>query len=44
MVKIIKAVKSLPKENCCGKAVRKAERKKIIYKKGEESRKKENYL
>jgi len=33
MVKIIKAVKSLPKENCCGKAVRKAERKKIIYKK-----------
>ena len=33
MAKIIKAVKPIPKENCCGKRVRKAERKKINYKK-----------
>jgi len=33
MPKTIKAVKSVPKENCCGKQVKKAERKKIVYKK-----------
>ena len=33
MVKTIKAVKPVPKENCCGKRVRKSERKKINYKK-----------
>ena len=33
MAKTIKAIKSLPKENCCGKQVKKADRKKIVYKK-----------
>ena len=33
MPKIIKAGKPVPKENCCGKRVRKSERKKINYKK-----------
>jgi len=33
MAKIIKAGKPIPKENCCGKAVKKAERKPIVYKK-----------
>jgi len=33
MAKIIKAVKPVPKENCCGKHVKKAQRKKIVYKK-----------
>jgi hypothetical protein len=33
MIRKIKAVRPLPKENCCGKQVKKAERKKIIYKK-----------
>jgi len=32
MAKIIKG-RTLPKEDCCGKRVRKAERKKINYKK-----------
>ena len=33
MTKIIKAVKPIPKENCCGKQVKKTERKPIVYKK-----------
>lgn len=33
MIKIIKAVNPIPKENCCGKQVKKFERKPIIYKK-----------
>lgn len=33
MAKIIKAVKPLPKENCCGKQVKKTDRKPINYKK-----------
>jgi len=32
-MKIIKAVKPIHKENCCGKRVKKTERKKINYKK-----------
>jgi len=31
-MKIIKAVKPIHKENCCGKRVKKTERKKINYK------------
>ena len=33
MARTIKAIKPVPKENCCGKRVKKAERKKIVYKK-----------
>jgi len=33
MAKVIKAVKRVPKENCCGKQVKKSERKAIIYRK-----------
>jgi len=33
MAKVIKAVKPVPKESCCGKRVKKAGRKKIVYKK-----------
>ena len=33
MPKIIKAVKSKLKEDCCGRRVKKTERRKIIYKK-----------
>jgi hypothetical protein len=33
MVKVIKAVKPVPKENCCGKQIKRTERKPIVYKK-----------
>ena len=32
MSKIIKAVKPVPKENCCGKRVKRTDKKKIVYK------------
>ena len=33
MVKLIKATKAVPKENCCGKRVKRTNKKKIVYKK-----------